>query len=187
MGPSGSGKTTLLRLIGAQYGVQRGVIHLDNQELSPHSQTELVDVRRKIGFIFQSHHLIASLSILENVQMPLSFDPHETTQTSREKAKSLLVNIGLGDHLKKRPDQLSGGQKQRVAIARALIRKPAVVLADEPTASLDQTTGRDVVKLISDLALSHQAAVIFVTHDPRILDFAQRTIHLVDGRLVKQL
>lgn len=183
MGPSGSGKTTLLRLIGAQYAVQRGSIEVGGINLSACSAQDLVEVRRNLGFIFQSHHLIASLSVLENVQLPLTFDAGETPRSSREKAGTLLEGIGLGEHLHKKPDQLSGGQKQRVAIARALIRKPSIVLADEPTASLDQKTGRDVVQLITELALAHQAAVIFVTHDPRILEFAHRTIHLTDGRL----
>ena len=183
MGPSGSGKTTLLKLIGAQRALQQGSIVVDGQELSGARPREFVAVRRKIGFIFQAHHLIEALTVCQNVQLPLSFDPGETGATSRARALELLRRIGIEEHADKHPSHLSGGQKQRVAVARALIGRPAIILADEPTASLDGATGREVVNLIQQLAKESGCTIVLVTHDTRILDIADRLIHLVDGRL----
>jgi putative ABC transport system ATP-binding protein len=183
MGPSGSGKTTLLKLIGGQRALQQGSIVVDGQELFGARQRELVAVRRKIGFIFQAHHLIEALTVCQNVQLPLSFDPAETGASSRARALALLRRVGIEEHADKHPSHLSGGQKQRVAIARALIGHPAILLADEPTASLDGATGREVVNLLQRLAKESGCTIILVTHDTRILDIADRLIHLVDGRL----
>jgi len=183
MGPSGSGKTTLLKLIGGQRTIQQGGIDVDGQELLGASQRELVNVRRKIGFIFQAHHLIEALTVCQNVQLPLSFDRGETGASSRVRALELLRRVGIEEHADKHPSHLSGGQKQRVAIARALVRHPAIILADEPTASLDGTTGREVVNLIQKLAKESGCTIVLVTHDNRILDIADRLIHLVDGKM----
>jgi len=183
MGPSGSGKTTLLKLIGGQRAVQQGSIVVDGHELFGAKPHDLVSVRRKIGFIFQAHHLIESLTVYQNVQLPLSFDDGETAKSSRARALELLKRVGLEEHAQKRPGHLSGGQKQRVAIARALVRHPAIILADEPTASLDGATGREVVNLIQRLAKEEGCTIVLVTHDDRIRDIADRLIHLVDGRL----
>jgi putative ABC transport system ATP-binding protein len=183
MGPSGSGKTTLLKLIGGQRALQQGCIVVDGQELFGARQRELVAVRRKIGFIFQAHHLIEALTVCQNVQLPLSFDAKETGASSRARALEMLRRVGIEAHSEKHPSHLSGGQKQRVAIARALIGRPAILLADEPTASLDGATGREVVNLIQRLAKEAGCTIILVTHDTRILDIADRLIHLVDGRL----
>jgi putative ABC transport system ATP-binding protein len=183
MGPSGSGKTTLLKLIGGQRTIQQGSIDVDGQELLGASQRELVNVRRKIGFIFQAHHLIEALTVCQNVQLPLSFDRGETGASSRVRALELLRRVGIDEHAEKHPNHLSGGQKQRVAIARALVRHPAIILADEPTASLDGTTGREVVNLIQKLAKESGCTIVLVTHDTRILDIADRLIHLVDGKM----
>lgn len=185
MGPSGSGKTTLLKLIGGQRAVQHGSLVVAGQELFAARQRDLVAVRRKIGFIFQAHHLIESLSVCQNVQMPLSFDDGETGATSRARAMELLERVGIAEHAKKHPSHLSGGQKQRVAIARALVRRPEIILADEPTASLDGATGREVVNLIQKLAKESGCTIVLVTHDTRILDIADRLVHLVDGRMKK--
>jgi putative ABC transport system ATP-binding protein len=183
MGPSGSGKTTLLKLIGGQRSLQQGNITVEDKALVGARQRDLVTVRRKIGFIFQAHHLIASLTVRQNVQMPLSFDPGETARTSAAKATTMLELVGLDEHADKNPAQLSGGQKQRVAIARALVRQPRIILADEPTASLDSKTGRGVVETIRDLSRKSGCTILMVTHDPRILDIADRVIYLEDGRL----
>jgi putative ABC transport system ATP-binding protein len=183
MGPSGSGKTTLLKLIGGQRAIQQGGIEVDGQELFGATQRDLVKVRRKIGFIFQAHHLIEALTVCQNVQLPLSFDKGETGKSSRKRAMELLKRVGIEEHADKHPSHLSGGQKQRVAIARALVRSPEIILADEPTASLDGATGREAVNLIQKLAKESGCTIILVTHDNRILDIADRLIHLVDGRL----
>ena len=183
MGPSGSGKTTLLKLIGGQRAIQQGSIVVDGQELAGARQRDLVRVRRKIGYIFQAHHLLESLTVLQNVQLPLSFEPGETAATSRARAMEVLKRVGLEEHAGKHPGHLSGGQKQRVAVARALVRQPAIILADEPTASLDGATGREVVNLIQHLAKESGCTIVLVTHDTRILDIADRLIHLVDGKL----
>ena len=183
MGPSGSGKTTLLKLIGGQRALQQGSIAVDGSELFGARQRDLVAVRRKIGFIFQAHHLIESLTVCQNVQLPLSFNPGETGASSRARAMELLKRVGIEEHAEKHPSHLSGGQKQRVAIARALVRRPEIILADEPTASLDGATGREVVNLIQKLAKESGCTIVLVTHDTRILDIADRLIHLVDGKL----
>lgn len=183
MGPSGSGKTTFLSLVGALRVPQAGSIKVVNRELTGASNADLSAWRREIGFIFQAHNLIASLSACQNVQLPLSFDRAETSETSREKALEILRLVGLKDHADKPPGRLSGGQRQRVAIARALVRKPKLILADEPTASLDKNTGREVADLLQKLALQFGCTILVVTHDHRILDIADRVILLEDGRM----
>lgn len=183
MGPSGSGKTTFLKLLGGLRTMQEGSICVDGLHLESASPRKLVEVRRKIGFIFQAHHLISSLSVLQNVQMPLSFNKKESGRSSKEKAFAMLKEVGLEEHARKKPAQLSGGQKQRVAIARALINRPPIVLADEPTASLDKQTGREVVTLLQKLSKSYGSTIVLVTHDNRILDIADRLIHMEDGRV----
>jgi len=184
MGPSGSGKTTLLKLIGAQRGIQRGSIVVGGRELAGAKPAEMVEVRRKIGFIFQGHHLLEALTVCQNVQMPLTFVAGETGASSRARALEMLRRVGLEEHAEKHPGHLSGGQKQRVAIARALIHRPGIILADEPTASLDGKTGHEVVELLQNLARETGCTIVLVTHDNRILDVADRLIHLEDGRLV---
>jgi putative ABC transport system ATP-binding protein len=183
MGPSGSGKTTLLTLAGALRTVQQGSIRVDGVELCQAKPAEIRAVRRKIGFIFQAHNLVASLSACENVQLALNMDPAETAASSRQKALHYLDMVGLSGHSHQKPDELSGGQKQRVAIARALIRRPGIVMADEPTAALDRKTGREVVELLQKLARTEGVAILLVTHDNRILDVADRIITLEDGRI----
>ncbi len=181
MGPSGGGKTTLLSLAGALRSVQSGSIRLDGAELRNASSRMLTQVRRKIGFVFQAHNLVESLTICENVQISLTVDPAATAQSSRRRALELLARVGLAEHAQKRPRELSGGQKQRVAIARALVRSPQVIMADEPTAALDRASGRDVVELLKHLAREMRCAVLLVTHDNRILDVADRILSLEDG------
>jgi len=182
-GPSGSGKTTLLTLIGALRSCQEGVVRVLEQDLSAVSESALVKVRRRIGYIFQQHNLLASLSVAQNIQMALELCGERSRKGWNERIETVLSHVGMADHMYKMPDQLSGGQKQRIGIARALVHHPSIILADEPTASLDKHSGRDVVELIQRLAKEEGAAVVLVTHDNRILDIADRILHLEDGRI----
>jgi putative ABC transport system ATP-binding protein len=182
-GPSGSGKTTLLTLMGALRATQEGSLTVLGQELHGAGEAALVAVRRRIGFIFQLHNLLDALSVTENVTMGLQKDLGLSPKDARSRAVEMLESVGLGDRVSHYPDQLSGGQKQRVAIARALAARPRVILADEPTASLDKKSGRDVVDRLHDLARQEGTAVVLVTHDNRILDVADRIIHLEEGKL----
>jgi putative ABC transport system ATP-binding protein len=181
-GPSGSGKTTLLTLIGALRSAQKGSVKVLGQELLKASEKALIKVRRQIGYIFQSHNLLDSLTIHQNVQMALQLGGVRGAD-ARQRIAEVLQRVGLAEHEHKFPGELSGGQKQRAGIARALVNRPQIVLADEPTASLDKQSGRDVVDLIQDLAREDGSAVILVTHDNRILDVADRILHLEDGRM----
>lgn len=182
-GPSGSGKTTLLTLIGALRSGQNGSVKVLGRELLNAKEKDLIKVRRQIGYIFQSHNLLDSLTISQNVRMALQLNGVKSGQEAKDRIAAVLDRVGLSEHADKLPNQLSGGQKQRAGIARALVNRPRIVLADEPTASLDKKSGRDVVELIQDLAREDGSAVILVTHDNRILDVADRILHLEDGRM----
>ena len=181
-GPSGSGKTTLLTLIGALRSAQRGSVKVLGRELLNAGEKALIRVRRQIGYIFQSHNLLDSLTVHQNVQMALQLAGIRG-KDARDRIATVLQRVGLAEHEHNYPAELSGGQKQRAGIARALVTRPPIVLADEPTASLDKQTGRDVVELIEDLAREDGSAVVLVTHDNRILDVADRILHLEDGRM----
>lgn len=182
-GPSGSGKTTLITLIGALRSTQEGTLKVLGHELQGASSGQLNEVRKKIGFIFQAHNLLNSLTASQNVEMSALLDPSVSRADASVRAREMLEQVGLGHRIGHFPNQLSGGEKQRVAIARALVRAPRIILADEPTASLDKKSGRDVVNLMHDLAKRQGVTVLLVTHDNRILDVADRIIHLEDGRL----
>ena len=182
-GPSGSGKTTLLTLVGGLRSVQEGRLQVLGRELNGASKRLLGDVRTNIGYIFQAHNLLRSITALQNVQMSVRLHAGVPKKQARERAMAMLRSVGLGDRSHHYPDQLSGGQKQRVAIARALVSQPRIILADEPTAALDKQSGRDVVQLMYDLAKQQGCTVLLVTHDNRILDIADRIIHMEDGRL----
>jgi putative ABC transport system ATP-binding protein len=182
-GPSGSGKTTLLTLIGALRSTQEGSMKVLGEELRSASKNTLVELRRDIGYIFQAHNLLYSLTARQNVMMSLELHPEIPKTKAREMADEMLASVGLADWVNYYPSELSGGQKQRVAIARALVSGPKLVLADEPTAALDKKSGRDVVEIMNDLAKKRGSAILLVTHDNRILDIADRIIHMEDGRL----
>ena len=182
MGPSGTGKTTLLSLTGTLRSVQTGSVKVAG-ELFRASARTLLGIRRRIGFILQAPNLVEALTVLENVQISLATDGSATARSSRDRAFDLLTRVGLGEHAHKLPRQLSGGQKQRVGIARALIRRPEIIMADEPTAALDSQSGREVVELMQQLARETRCAVLLVTHDSRILDIADRILTLEDGRI----
>jgi putative ABC transport system ATP-binding protein len=182
-GPSGSGKTTMLTLVGALRSAQQGSIRILGEELHNAKPATLEKVRRQIGFIFQQHNLLGALSALQNVELGIRACGKYPRSEHRERARQMLGAVGLGDRMHHKPDQLSGGQRQRVAIARALVSEPAMLLADEPTASLDKDSGREVVERMKVLAKEHGTTILLVTHDNRILDIADRIIHLEDGCL----
>ncbi len=182
-GPSGSGKTTLLTLVGGLRSAQSGSLRVLGRELCGANVQQLIEARRRNGYIFQAHNLHGNLTALQNVKMALELHPHVELAEMRIRSAEILEQVGLGNHLDYYPDQLSGGQKQRVAIARALVSYPQIVLADEPTAALDSQSGRDVVKLMQKLAQEQGCTILMVTHDNRILDIGDRIVHLEDGKL----
>ena len=183
-GPSGCGKTTLLTLIGALRSVQEGQLDVLGVPLRGASASQRRRVRRRIGMIFQGHNLLRCLTAEQNVQMGADLLPQRSYGTRRALAREWLRAVGLGDQLQKLPHDLSGGQKQRVAIARALAAQPELLLADEPTAALDGRTGREVVELLRRLAREQGCGVLMVTHDPRILDVADRLLEMEDLSLI---
>ncbi|MEH2308345.1 DevA family ABC transporter ATP-binding protein [Nostoc sp.] len=184
-GPSGSGKTTLLSLIGGLRSVQEGSLKFLGEELSGVSQNKLVQMRRHIGYIFQSHNLLGFLTAKQNVQMALELNDCISQTEAVAKSEMMLQAVGLEERINYYPDNLSGGQKQRIAIARALVNCPPLVLADEPTAALDKQSGRDVVKIMQSLAKNQGTTILLVTHDNRILDIADRIIEMEDGLLTR--
>ena len=185
-GPSGSGKTTLLTLIGGLRTLQQGRLELLGQDVTQLSAAELVRVRREIGFIFQMHNLFDSLSAIENVRMALQLGPFPPAEM-RGRAREILEQLGLGHRVDYKPRSLSGGQRQRVAIARALANYPQLVLADEPTAALDMHATRNVVSRLKDMTVDAGSAILMVTHDHRIIELADRLVHMVDGRIVSDV
>lgn len=182
-GPSGSGKTTLLTLIGALRSLQEGSLKILSQELNGASKQKLIQVRSQIGFIFQAHNLLKCLKAWENVCMSLKLHKHLSVSERQVRTVAMLESVGLRERVDYYPENLSGGQKQRVAIARALVSQPKLILADEPTAALDSKSGRDVVDIMQRLAKEQDCAILLVTHDNRILDIADRIVHMEDGRL----
>jgi putative ABC transport system ATP-binding protein len=186
MGPSGSGKTTLLTLMGCLRRVQRGSVRLLGTELAGASATTLEAMRRRLGFIFQAHNLHDSLTARQNVMMALQVHGRGDPARQAVAAAHALGLVGLGDRVDYLPAKLSGGQKQRVAVARGVVANPEVVFADEPTAALDKVTGLRVVQLLKDLGRARGTTTVMVTHDPRILELADRIVHLQDGALVER-
>jgi len=183
-GPSGSGKTTLLTLVGALRAVQEGSCRVLGAELAGASEAERVALRRRIGFIFQHHNLLGFLTARQNVAMALEVDAALPEAERLAAADAALEAVGLADKAGAYPATLSGGQRQRVAIARALVHAPGIVLADEPTAALDSRTGGEAMRLLRDLAKRQGRTILLVTHDPRILDIADRVVAMEDGRIV---
>jgi putative ABC transport system ATP-binding protein len=184
-GPSGSGKTTLLTLIGGLRAIQSGSIRVFGRELYGASKSQLVEIRKQIGFIFQTHNLLESLTAQQNVGMSLRLHEDLSVCERTIRSQAILTSVGLADRMNYYPDKLSGGQKQRIAIARALVAKPLLVLADEPTAALDSKSGRDVVDIMQMLAKQQGSTILLVTHDSRILDVADRILRMEDGRVTK--
>ena len=183
MGPSGSGKTTLLQIIGCILKPTTGSVRIMGREITRLSERELPRVRlAHIGFIFQGFNLFPTLSAGENLELALDLKGIRG-RDARNRSHELLEQVGLADKYNSSPSDLSGGQKQRVAIARALAGEPDIILADEPTAALDSRSGRMVMEMLSDMARRRGRAVVVVTHDNRTIDFADRIVHIEDGRL----
>lgn len=182
-GPSGSGKTTLLTIIGALRVAHEGSVKVMGHELIDAKEKLLNEIRLDTGYIFQQHNLLKSLTALQNVAMSLELREGYTEAKRNAEAADILKQVGLGDRLHYKPDKLSGGQKQRVSVARALVAKPRLVLADEPTASLDKVSGQEAVDILKKLAREQGTTILLVTHDYRILDVADRVIELEDGQI----
>ncbi|RAM50646.1 MAG: ABC transporter ATP-binding protein [Hapalosiphonaceae cyanobacterium JJU2] len=182
-GPSGSGKTTLLSLMGGLRSVQEGSLKILGQEMCGASQQQMIQVRQRIGYIFQAHNLLSFLTAKQNVRMSLELHDDLLDQDIDKMSTDILKAVGLEHRVDYYADGLSGGQKQRVAIARALVSHPKIVLADEPTAALDKKSGRDVVEMMQQLAKQQGCTILLVTHDNRILDIADRIVYMEDGRL----
>ncbi len=184
MGPSGSGKSTLLNILGCLDRPTAGSYRLDDREVAGLDENELALVRRnRIGFVFQSFHLVPRLTAAGNVELPMIFagiDPAER----RRRAEEALASVGLADRTQHTPDQLSGGERQRAAIARAVVMRPGILLADEPTGNLDSLSGSEVVALLERMNASGLTLIV-VTHDPAIGSRASRTIRLADGAIVE--
>lgn len=184
MGPSGSGKTTLLSVMGCMLRPSSGQVWISGREVTGLTESELPSVRlNSIGFIFQAFNLLSALSARENVEIALELKG-TSRGAIRKTAMELLDSIGMAAHANHLPSELSGGQKQRVAIARALATEAPLILADEPTAALDSTSGSAVMEILSGLARTHNRAVVIVTHDPRLETFADRVLRMRDGQLI---
>jgi putative ABC transport system ATP-binding protein len=183
VGPSGSGKTTLLQLIGCLDQPTSGQVFVRGRDVSRLNRSQRADMRRgTIGFVFQFFALIPTLTAYENIEMPLLLGRH-TPKERRERVMQLLESVNLADRAHHRPDQLSGGEQQRVAVARALAPKPALILADEPTANLDTPNGQQVMEIMTRLNQETGVTFVFATHDPRVIRFARRVVELRDGRV----
>ena len=182
-GPSGSGKSTFLHLAGCLDVLTGGTMVIGGEDTGKMNRHDLAILRRqKIGFIFQAYNLIPVLSVEENVSFPLSLLGVPQREI-KERCAQMLVQVGLEGYAKRRPKEMSGGQQQRVAIARALIKRPALILADEPTANLDSTIGREILELMSAMNRSAGTTFIFSTHDQMVMDYARRLIRIRDGQI----
>ncbi|HMI01901.1 MAG TPA: ABC transporter ATP-binding protein [Pedobacter sp.] len=185
MGPSGCGKSTLLNIIGLLDAPTGGIINIDNQAVTALSRKKLAVFRNlKLGFIFQSYHLINDLSVVDNVELPLLYRSGISGAERRKRAIEALGKVGLGARTKHYPNQLSGGQRQRVAIARAIIGNPEILLADEPTGNLDSAMGEEVMNLMLHLNKTDGTTIVMVTHDAQMAKKTQRIIHFFDGQQV---
>lgn len=182
-GPSGSGKSTLLTIIGALRRAVAGRVEVLGQTLIDARERTLIELRRRIGFIFQQHNLAPALTVAQNIQMGLQHSGTHRARDAAARIRRTAERVGLGEHLQKLPKQLSGGQQQRTGIARALVNEPKLILADEPTASLDRDSGQAVLELFDELAQSG-SAVVLVTHDKRVIEQADRILMLEEGRTV---
>ena len=184
IGPSGSGKSTLLNMLGALDTADEGTINVAGVDLT--KSRDLSQFRSKeIGFVFQLHNLIPNLTVLENVQIPMLETPL-SSEKMEERAMELLKSVQLEDKVDQRPTKLSGGQRQRVAIARALVNHPSIVLADEPTGSLDSKTGDIILDLLKDLHKKENVTLVMVTHEPYVANLAERIITVKDGKIIEE-
>ena len=186
MGPSGSGKTTLLSILGCMLTPTAGTVRVCGHATAGADPEDLALLRREhIGFVFQSFHLFPTLSATDNVRLALDVRG-ERSRSAKAKSREALARVGLPHKIKAFPGELSGGEQQRVAIARAIVGNPSIILADEPTAALDGENGQAVMKILTAIAREQGRAVLIVTHDPRLLPFADRVVHIEDGRIVRE-
>jgi putative ABC transport system ATP-binding protein len=186
MGPSGSGKSTLLNLLGGLDRPSSGRIWVADREITALDENQLAAYRRReVGFIFQSFNLIGTMTALQNVAFPMFF-ARVPPSRRHKRARRLLEAVGLADRIDHRPTELSGGEQQRVAIARALANDPTLVLADEPTGNLDSHTGAEVMSVLAQLNQAEGRTIIVVSHDPTVMGFVRKSIHLLDGRVADQ-
>ncbi len=185
IGPSGSGKSTLMNTLGCLDRPTGGSYHLDGISVGSMSKDALAGLRNKrIGFVFQNFNLLSRTTALDNVEMPMLYDPSASRRHRRKRATELLQRVGLGDRLDHTPNQLSGGQQQRVAIARSLVNSPAILLCDEPTGNLDTRTSREIMAFFRELNKTEGLTIILVTHDLEVARQADRAIVLVDGEVI---
>jgi putative ABC transport system ATP-binding protein len=185
MGPSGSGKSTMLNVLGCLDTPTAGRYILDGESVEKLSEDQLADVRqRKIGFIFQSYHLVGRMTAARNVELPLIFAGVEPRER-RDRVRATIESVGLAKRITHRPDQLSGGERQRVAIARALVMEPRILLADEPTGNLDTRSGEEIVALLERVN-AQGLTLVLVTHDPRVAAHARRVLRMRDGQIVPE-
>jgi putative ABC transport system ATP-binding protein len=186
-GPSGSGKTTLLNLVGCVDTPSGGVVEVDGRDTTQLSERALTELRlRRIGFIFQSFNLVSVLTVAQNVEFPLLLQGGLTSKERAGRVSALLAAVGIEGYARHRPSELSGGQRQRVAVARALVTRPALVLADEPTANLDSKTGESVIDLMKEMNRKDGTTFIFSTHDPKVMAHASAIVRIEDGRIVSR-
>ncbi|WFU19103.1 ABC transporter ATP-binding protein [Bradyrhizobium sp. CB3481] len=186
MGPSGSGKTTLLSILGCMLTPTAGTVRIRQHAIAGAEPEDLARLRREhVGFIFQSFHLFPTLSATDNVRMALDVRG-EPSRAARARSREALAEVGLTHKIKAYPRELSGGEQQRVAIARAIVGNPSIILADEPTAALDGENGQAIMRILAGVARERERAVLIVTHDPRLLPFADRVVHIEDGRIIDE-
>jgi putative ABC transport system ATP-binding protein len=186
MGPSGSGKTTLLSILGCMLTPTEGTVRVRGDSIADKNPEDLAKLRREnIGFVFQSYHLFPTLTATDNVRLALDVRG-ETGHRAKEKSRAALDRVGLSSKTKNYPRQLSGGEQQRVAIARAVVGDPSVILADEPTAALDSENGKAIMGILAAIAKDPGRGVLVVTHDPRLVPFADRIVHIEDGSIVRE-
>ena len=186
MGPSGSGKTTLLSILGCMLTPTAGTVRICRRPTADADPEDLARLRREhVGFIFQSFHLFPTLSATDNVRLALDVRG-EPSRAAKVRSREALAKVGLAHKTKAYPRELSGGEQQRVAIARAIVGNPSIILADAPTAALDGENGQAIMKLLAEVAKESEHAVLIVTHDPRLLPFADRVVHIEDGRIVDE-
>lgn len=188
MGPSGSGKTTLLNLLGGLDEPGRGHITIDGENIVAMKEEQIARLRLgKMGFIFQTFNLLNNFTAFENVEAPMVLSSQLRRRERKKRTALLLEQVGLADRMDHYPSELSGGQQQRVAVARALANDPPIIIGDEMTGDLDSETGFEVMRLIRQLNQEQAKTVVFVTHDPRMAEFADRTIHLLDGVIHREV
>jgi putative ABC transport system ATP-binding protein len=186
MGPSGSGKTTLLSILGCMLTPTEGTVRVRGDAVAGKNPEDLAKLRREhIGFVFQSYHLFPTLSAADNVRLALDVRG-EAGSEAKSKSHAALARVGLSNKARNYPNQLSGGEQQRVAIARAVVGDPSVILADEPTAALDSENGKAIMGILADIAKDPRRGVLVVTHDPRLVPFAGRIVHIEDGAIVRE-